>query len=116
MAVELALGAHHASTDVDSRPHGSPGQKYAGRAAAAFASIITVFGAPLDVPHPFAAQVLVVVCSGLAGALAGGVYFITEPLRAVDGWKKSAANITTLLAFGVFAVALLFIAVQIARS
>ena len=47
-------------------------------------------------------RVLVVtglVASGIAGAVAGAVYFVTEEMRAQGGGEKTLANVLTLLTF-----------------
>jgi hypothetical protein len=75
-----------------------------GAAAAAVTSVFTVLGASVEVSHPVAARGTAVVCSALAGSLAGIVYFLTESLRVVGGWRKSLANVVTLLAFCAFAI------------
>jgi len=84
-----------------------------GSLAAALTAMFTAFGAPIEDPHPFVVRIAVVACSALAGALAGVVYFYTEPMRLSGGWQKSLANVVTLLAFSAFAVALLIVAVQL---
>ena len=83
-----------------------------GAAMAACTAVFTSLGASMD-SHPVTSRMLVIGCSGIAGALAGIVYFATEPIRAQGGWRRTSANVGTLLAFCAFTVGIVVLAVQI---
>ena len=83
-----------------------------GALLAALTAVFTSSATSVDGLEPFAARVVVIVCSGMAGALAGIVYFYTDPIRLSGGWEKTLVNVATLLAFCVFAVAFVTLAVQ----
>jgi hypothetical protein len=46
---------------------------------------------------------------GAAGAAGGAVYYATDGLRAGEGWRRSAANVLTLLAYALVAFGLLVV-------
>ena len=83
-----------------------------GALLAALTAVFTSSATSVDGLEPFAARVVVIVCSGMAGALAGIVYFYTDPIRLSGGWEKTLVNVATPLAFCVFAVAFVTLAVQ----
>jgi hypothetical protein len=84
-----------------------------GALLAALTAVFTSSATSVDVLQPIVARIVVIICSGLAGALAGIVYFYTDPIRLSGGWEKSLVNVATLLAFCVFAVAFVALAVQL---
>src|SRR5215213_3127723 len=84
-----------------------------GAGAAVFLTIVNVAvrsawgeGAP-----PVVGALGLLAASGGAGAVAGAVYYVTESLRSRGGWRKTTANVATLLAFCAAAVGLLLLAV-----
>ena len=84
-----------------------------GSLLAALTAVFTSSAVSVDAPRPLVARIVVIVCSGLAGALAGIVYFYTDPIRLSGGWEKTFVNVATLLAFCVFAAAFVTLAVQL---
>ena len=55
---------------------------------------------------------LVFLVVGVCGALGGATYHATEALRARGGWRGTVANVATLLAFGLLALAVLVLALS----
>lgn len=56
------------------------------------------------------AGVTLLVASASAGAVGGVVFYHTTPLRERAGWRKTVADVLTLLAFCLAVSAILFLA------
>ena len=80
---------------------------------AVLAIVLTAVRLALD-PHALTGlstvQVtLLVGAIAVAGAVAGGGYYVTDGLRAAGGWRRTSANVVALLAFCALACAIVVV-------
>ena len=52
---------------------------------------------------------ILLVAVALAGGIAGAGYYATDALRAYSGWRRTAANVLTLLVFCALAFVLVMV-------
>ena len=52
----------------------------------------------------------VLAVGALGGAMGGGVWYATDDPRSRGGWRKTLANVTSLLAYGLFVFGALLVA------
>jgi ABC-type uncharacterized transport system permease subunit len=73
----------------------------------AFMCVFTVFGRASDSELTFGQRLMVIPLASLGGAVSGAMYFATDSLRARRGWRRTVANVLSLLAYVVATVAFL---------
>jgi hypothetical protein len=77
---------------------------------AGLAGLLAVFpaaGAPDHSLHPVASRIVTVICSGLAGAIAGAVYFLTQSFDEAGRARRWISVIATGVAFSISVLALI---------
>ena len=69
----------------------------------ALAAFVTVFGLALDPSRraglTFGQVLMMVPLTAAAGGFGGAAYFALDPLRAAGGWRRTVANVLSLLAY-----------------
>jgi hypothetical protein len=85
-----------------------------GAASIAFMSLFSMFGRFSNTTLSVGTRCIVLVLASLGGAVGGAVYYASDPWRARGGIFKTAANVGSILAYGV--AALLFIGVWVMLS
>jgi hypothetical protein len=71
----------------------------------AFMCLFTVFGRAADPEWTLGRRLMAIPLASLGGAVGGAVYFATDPFRARRGWRKTMANVLSILAYAVASVA-----------
>ena len=89
-----------------------------GAGVAVFLSVVPIAASALGAwggkgPAGWLMTAGIVLSVAVAGGLGGAVYYATDGLRAADGWRKTMANVASLLAYALFLFGVLVLAVAL---